>query len=454
MRVALVLLLSFSCVFAHASTWTKDTGWELKPSSDGVWQVLPDQPSANKPPAVTCASGNCTATKPTPLPRINPPSTFNPSSGFTKVGIALGLASRLGPWLSVGMAAYSWLKDSGLTVDPQTGQVTEVPDAQAVAPSTVYRPDGNSCLRNIGLFATAQSALNAGSAAYAGAAGCVVVDDSSNTWYAKTNATCLNQSCTNIQQGVVCRQARLGGPPDCTYSTNIAFSSQSNASSNCYLVATGKLTGVNVVGGLCPSGTPVLVAPSAVASKITGPITDSNLAKVWREVLDNGGQIQDTGVPQLTGPSQVSGPTTTSIKTTSTGTQAVTTTTTNYNVTYNTNNITINESKVVANPDGSTETVTQKPTEPCAVDPTSLACTKLGDPGTDAPSWQTKTITYQPDNLGFGGSCPAPWTGVVHGWTLSFSYQPACDVAPTIRAGLLALSTLGALLMIVTAVRT
>lgn len=448
MRLFFALL--FFPFFVHASTWTKDTGWELKPSSDGVWQVLPDTPSANKPSGVVCTSGNCTATRPTPLPKVSPPTNFNPSSAFNKAGIALGLASRLGPWISVGMAAYNWLKDSGLSVDPSTGQVTEVPDAQALAPSTVYGPGGNTCIGSVGRFASANAALAAGSAAYVG--GCVVSDDSQFRWTLKTPATSSNG--TSVTQGTFCRTTIATGAQDCTYTTNLALQSYANPTANCYLVATGKLTGINALAGSCPAGTPVPVASTAVASKLTAPITDPNLAKVWREVLDNGGKIDDTGPAQLTGPTQVPGPTSTSVKTTATGTQAVTTTTTNFNISYNTNNITINESKVISNPDGSSETVTEKPAEPCAADPTSLACVKLGDPGTDSPQWQTKTVTYQAESLGLGAACPAPWTGTVHGWNLSMSWQPACDVAPNVRLGILALSTLGALLMIVTTVRT
>lgn len=427
--------------FAHASTWAKDTGWELKPSSDGIWQVLPDQPSANKPTGVTCTSGNCTATRPTPLPKVNPPSTFNPSSGFTKVGIALGLVSRLGPWISVGMAAYNWLQSAHIRVEPDNSLSQEFGGTtlssgtwsgiSADSPTARYSSSASACL-----------------------AGVAAINSSNSPYYRSFSASLQSVSSSS-------------SPATCAYSYTAVTTTGSNTSGS----VTGTVTqvsptdqwcfnssGVAVVrptGGLCPAGvySPVTVQNAANSLSSTS-ITDPNLAKVWREVLDNGGKIDDTGPAQLTGPTQLPGPTSTSVKTTATGTQAVTTTTTNYNITYNTNNITINESKVISNPDGSSETVTQKSPEPCAVDPTSLTCAKLGDPGTDSPQWQTKIVTYQAESLGLGAACPAPWAGTVHGWNLSMSWQPACDVAPNVRLGILALATLGALLMIVTTVRT
>jgi len=432
---------------ASAATWVKDTGWELKPASDGVYQVLPGTPSGNKPTGVTCVGGSCTATKPTPIPKVTPPANFNPSTGFSKAAIAIGLASRLGPWISVGTAAYNWLKDSNLTPDANTGEITENLTEQAVAPSTVFQPQGNPCFQALGLYASRDSALVAGSQNYLRCMG--FTNTATKTWELLSNATWTGST---IVQGYVCLTDN--GVRNCTYRTNVGFGTFSNSSSNCYLTATGQLTGLNTTGGSCPSGSPTPVAASAVAPKLTGPISDPNLAKVWREVLDNGGQIEDTGVPSLTGPTQVTGPTTSSTSTTANGTSAVTNTTINYNINYNSNTLTINESKTVANPDGSTSTTTQKPAEPCAADPLSLACAKLGDPGTDNPKWETKTVTFQAENLGFGGSCPAPWTAIVRGWQLSMSYQPACDVAPQVRLGLLALSTLGALLMIVNAVKS
>lgn len=425
----------------HAATWTKDTGWELKPSSDGIYDVVPGEPSANKPTGVTCTSGNCTATKPTPLPKVNPPSSFNPSSGFSKVGIALGLASRLGPWLTVGMAAYNWLNDARVRSEPD-GSISQEVGGTSLSSSSW---GGISSDSSTSRYSSSLAACQAGVASV----------NASNAPYYRSFSASL-QSVSSVSSPAICfysYSAVTTSGASTSGSLNGTVSLISSSDPWCY--SSSGVAVVRPTGGLCPSG---VYQPTSIASASntlsSTPITDVNLAKVWREVLDNGGRIQDTGVPQLTGPSQVPGPTTTSTKTTSTGTQSVTTTTTNYNVTYNTNHITINESKVISNPDGSTETVTEKPAEPCAADPSSLACTKLGDPGTDAPSWQTKTVTYQAESLGLGAACPAPWTGTVHGWNLAMSWQPACDVAPQIRLGILALATLGALLMIVTTVRT
>lgn len=441
MRLFFALLLF--PFFAHASTWTKDTGWELKPSSDGIWQVLPDQPSANKPSGVTCSSGNCTASRATPLPRVTPPTNFNPSSAFNKAGIALALASRAGLWITVGKAAYDWLKDASVT--PQPDGYTQAADgthsqtgywrAVSVVNSSL-RFDSPSAVCDAIQAQTYTNMMNTGAYKTVTISNTAVI-------------TAVDAANCNLSISYVRTDLQSG-----TTSPTYGASRPDSVTVGCYSNASGAFV-VSPTGGLCPAGTqsPITSTQAAAALAKTS-ITDGNLARVWREVLDNGGKIDDTGPAQLTGPTQVSGPTSTSVKTTATGTQAVTTTTTNFNVSYNTNNITINESKVISNPDGSSETVTEKPAEPCAADPTSLACVKLGDPGTDSPQWQTKTVTYQAESLGLAAACPAPWTGTVHGWSLSMSWQPACDVAPNVRLGILALATLGALLMIVTTVRT
>lgn len=213
---------------------------------------------------------------------------------------------------------------------------------------------------------------------------------------------------------------------------------------------------VKPTGGLCPSGTFSPLPEATFADRLNNaPITADTLRRALDEVLKAGGSINDTGSHSVSGPASVPGETKTKTTTAANGTTQVTTVTNNYNYNYSGNTVTITTTEVIQNPDGSTETTTSDTPDPlCAENPNSLACVKLGDVPTDQPAWETKTIAYQADSLGLPAACPAPWTGQLRGWTLSFSYQPACDVAPQVRLAILALTTLGALLMIVTTVRS
>lgn len=451
MKRFILCILILCGIPVHASTWTKDTGWELKLSSDGVYQVLPGAPSANKPSGVTCVGGSCTTTsRPVALPKVQPSTNFNPSSAFTKVALAAGLVTRLGPWIALGTAAYQWMNDAGVTYNPNSGALTTDQGGQAPVSGFSYFAEGSQTSRAWGNWSSPS-----GPAAR-------IKTEVVSTWSASGyNVEFVSDPVYGVNNGCgvgaacFCLIQRSNGTRSCGYGSAWQVSRTALTQTACAYRDSGLLSGVNAIANICPSGTPTAATPAMTAQAlVNAQVSDANLGKAWREILDNGGQIDDSGPSSLTGPSQVTGPTSSTTSTTATGTQAVTNTATTYNITYNTNNITINETKTVTNPDGSSTSTTQKPADPCASDPNSLACAKLGDPGSDSPQWQTKTVVYQAENLGFTGSCPSPWTGTVHGWNLSMSWQPACDVAPQIRLGVLALCTLGALLMIVTTVRT
>lgn len=208
--------------------------------------------------------------------------------------------------------------------------------------------------------------------------------------------------------------------------------------------------------GKCATGRYNVATPAQAAARIAQYGDPAGLKPLAQDVLSKGGSIETSSPRTLSGPA--SSPVQTSTKTTATpnGTSSVVTTNTVNNYTYNGDTITQTTVTTINYPDGSTEVEQKQEETPdkCSSDTDSLDCMKLGDLPTDAPVWETKTIAYQADSLGLPAACPAPWTGQLRGWTLSFSYQPACDVAPQVRLAILALTTLGALLMIVTTVRT
>jgi hypothetical protein len=86
----------------------------------------------------------------------------------------------------------------------------------------------------------------------------------------------------------------------------------------------------------------------------------------------------------------------------------------------------------------------------CEQNPDAVQCAELGDPGDDAPTWTTRTVTYGAESLGFGGgSCPTPGTMTVHGIALTWRYDQLCNVAPFIRVALLLLASIAATSIIV-----
>ena len=117
------------------------------------------------------------------------------------------------------------------------------------------------------------------------------------------------------------------------------------------------------------------------------------------------------------------------------------------------------------NPDGSvtsttdtktTETDTDKPAEDesdlCAKYPDILACAKpeLDTPDGELPK-ETKTITYQEENLFGGGSCPANSVvtlGTNHQTVTVWDWQKTCEMALPLRAIVISLATFAAFLIV------
>lgn len=277
-----------------------------------------------------------------------------------------------------------------------------------------------------------------------------------------------------------------GGAP---FPANVEWSGYLGAAGGfAYVYARGSLAGSEPAPSSCPasidpldpqysisSGSPIgrdgkcptaryyhQPAPAEAVGQMMAGMQPSNMSNAIQAAKDAvaAGQQIESGPISTSGPaSQTGTPTTTNTQnpdgTTSTKTQ---TPTYNYNyagdtITYNTTVTTT----VVNNSTGATtiETTTnaQEQKDQCTLTPDAAGCAKLGDAGTEKPTWQNKEVLYQVDALGLPAGCPAPR----HlGWDkadLVLNYQPACDVAPIVRAGLLALTGIGCILMIMGVVK-
>lgn len=451
-RYLFVLCLMFAAP-AFASTWRDGGGWKVPPMGagpDGIYQVLPEPNSPNNQHVTTCTSSSCTRTGSLPAPVGRGSPRLSPSAAFPKAALvtgALALGRNLLPWLVTGKALYDWYRSANMTAHPETGEPGELSGAQETASGYYYYGAGNTSIVAQGKFSTQAAAVQ-------------LVKDwqtmpSGSTFvrWVYDPAYGVDRGCSTGKGSYVARDNTSG--VETAYCSAFQVARGSLTQTACADIQTKKIQG-NAVGGLCPGGTFTPLTQTAAADRLNNaPVTADVLKRALEDILKAGGSLQDTGTHTVIGPSSVPGETKTKTTTAANGTTQVTTVTNNYNYNYSGDTITITTTEVIQNPDGSTEeTTSDTPDPPCADGSTSLNCIKLGDVPTDAPEWETKTIAYQADSLGLPAACPAPWSGQLRGWTLSFSYQPACDVAPQIRLGVLALSTLGALLMIITTVRT
>jgi len=448
MKAATFFVLVLVAFPAAAATWKDGGGWtpaQVSQGNDGSWTVLPDTRSPHNIHTSTCSTSSCTRTGdvPAPIGKGNP--RLKPSAVFPKASIAAGaiaLGSRALPWLTAGKALYDWyqLADVSVSEDGQLGEIT----GDSIGSSSYAWNWTN----NNGRFYSPQTACAAAKAQ-------IAVD------LAKINITP-----TSVGAQTLTLQGTSGA--ECRVPFTYMQNGFSRSDTQLYVLSRASLgepwcfdsngsKSVKPTGGLCPSGTFSPLPETTFAERLNNaPITADVLRRSLDEVLNAGGSINDTGSHSVTGPSSVPGETRTKTATAPNGTTQISTTSETHNYTYNDNRVTITTTVITQNPDGSTQSdTTDTPdVDACARDPLSLACVKLGDIPTTEPTWETKTISYQADSLGLPAACPAPWTASIRGWSLSMSYQPACDVAPSVRLGLLALASLGALLMIITTVRT
>jgi len=208
--------------------------------------------------------------------------------------------------------------------------------------------------------------------------------------------------------------------------------------------------------GKCPTAryNHVPITPEDAGAKLEthAPPDWTHLRDLAEEVLTHGGTLDGLLDRVLNGPaSQPLTPTTTT--TTNPDGSTVTTTktpTVNYHydgakITYNTTTVTtINNAGDVTT---TTETEGELPPEkdPCKVDPDSLGCSKMGDPPTDEPQWQTVDVPFAAEDIGGAAACPAPVTWHYFGIDMNWSYAAVCDVAPQIRIALVLMATIGAI---------
>lgn len=111
------------------------------------------------------------------------------------------------------------------------------------------------------------------------------------------------------------------------------------------------------------------------------------------------------------------------------------------------------------------ETITTDPTaggtssEPievpdlCELHPEASACQKLGEAQGEDPSWTERVIDFAPESVGLASGCPPDWQASIRGWDLRMSYRPACDAAGLIRPLIVAMSSLAALIWILSSIR-
>lgn len=178
---------------------------------------------------------------------------------------------------------------------------------------------------------------------------------------------------------------------------------------------------------------------------------DKTKARFIAQEVDQQGVPLQSPAPTVTGPASIPGPTVT----TTPATGPATTQHTTYNITYQGDTYTW--APVTTTTTGDQTSVTEgepDPTDPCEADPDRVGCQKLSLPDDPGITATTRTITYTADNLGFGSGCPAPRNFMFHGWALPLDYTPLCNVAPTIRLGLIAITALGCILIIIGVTRS
>ncbi len=170
----------------------------------------------------------------------------------------------------------------------------------------------------------------------------------------------------------------------------------------------------------------------AVAAKSGWPSTSAIAEVIAQSNTIGGPKVQPQAIT-VSGPATSPGTTTTTNNTTNNTTKAETTT---HNHTYQGDTITTTTltNTVITNNLGdviSNETKTETPPEDtrgeCEKNPQSLNCSELDTPEGEIPK-STKNITYSPENLFGGGSCPANHTITTSaGKQIVLSYQPTCD---------------------------
>jgi hypothetical protein len=199
---------------------------------------------------------------------------------------------------------------------------------------------------------------------------------------------------------------------------------------------------------------PVSTGEAATILEARAPPAAPDLLSMAQGAIAAGESIEASD-RTMSGPTSVAGSPTTSTVTKPDGSTVTTTSTptTNYSYTgstvnYSTTVVTVTQTCVSP---GSCTTETETTGEPpeetdaCKLAPDSLGCTKLGTPPDEAPTWETINVPFEAEDLGFAGACPASNTWEVFGLTLTWGYEPVCEVAPMIRIALLLMASIAAI---------
>lgn len=199
---------------------------------------------------------------------------------------------------------------------------------------------------------------------------------------------------------------------------------------------------------------PILPDVAGDRLEAEAPPDGETLRRLAEDVLNRDVPIQGITPQSGTGPTSVPG--TPKVTTTQNpdGSTVTTTKTPTTHYTYNGDTVNYTITTVtVTNNAGDITTVTEgttpEETDQCKNAPDSLGCAKMGAPGTEAPQWQTRDVIFAPEDLGFSGACPSPESWDVFGMTLTWGYEPICDIAPFIRFALLAFAGIGAISIVI-----
>lgn len=286
---------------------------------------------------------------------------------------------------------YDWITKSGGRFNPQTGQLERYNDGLGIwdvsTPATSCR--GSDPLA-VGL--------------------CALNKLIGNGWPANTVfSDCYYYSQAPTQVGVRCKPYPSNGSSD-------------------------PLVQVIKYGTMPPSWLPSSMDDIAPYMRNVNPDP-----RVWGELINKGTTL-DLPNPTITGPTSIQGPET--VKQNSDGTKEISRTTYNFtingNTITNTSNVTTtnnyNSSNVQTGTTTSTTTPTdtmpqEEPKDPCDKHPTALGCKDVDfdTPDGEIPK-ETKQITFAPESVLGGGSCPAP-RPLAFG--RDFSYAATCDALTT-----------------------
>lgn len=351
-------------------------------------------------------------------PVIDVKARVKPASVGKALGnLAGGLLRNVAVPVGIGLTLYNFANDLGFFLDGSSGELVVTSAAPGYCPSgPCYEWSPGSAT----FYKTPQAAANAFVGTFQSGCGTVT---------AVTGVYTVG-----------------GGHP--SYAANLQCAGQSSPLGPFGM--TSRSRAVDTVPQTVPSSRQAF--EDAVAAKSGWP-TSSSINQLVAEAIKYGEPIE-TATPTVTGPATSPGPKTVTTK--PDGTVVTENTTNNY--TYNTNVVTVTTTTVTStfNPSTGTTTTETKTNEPeapkdeCVERPDSLACAELDEP-TDKVKKETRTVSYEEQNLFGAGSCPADVQASVAtlGATIKvWDWQKTCSMALPLRALVVALALFAASLIV------